>query len=81
MTISIGLIAQLIGWIGTIINTLSFQVKNTIHMVLLQALAGIVFGTHYLLLFHYRYLRQLVQERKDDPSLAPDHSEPPLDLL
>lgn len=50
MTISIGLIAQLIGWIGTIINTLSFQAKNTIHMVLLQALAGIVFGTHYLLL-------------------------------
>ena len=43
-------LAQVIGWIGTIVNTFSFQAKNTIHMVLLQALAGLIFGTHYLLL-------------------------------
>lgn len=48
MTISV--IAQIIGWTGTVVNTFSFQVKNTLRMVLFQALAGVIFGTHYLLL-------------------------------
>lgn len=48
--LSIPIIAQVVGWIGTIVNTLSFQAKNTIHMILMQALAGLIFGTHYLML-------------------------------
>ena len=50
MAISIGMLAQIIGWIGTIVNTISFQAKNTIHMILMQASAGIIFGIHYILL-------------------------------
>ena len=42
--------AQLIGWIGTVVNTAAFQIKNTKYMILRQALAGVIFGTHYLLL-------------------------------
>ena len=40
--LSIPIIAQVVGWIGTIVNTLSFQTKNTIHMILMQALAGLI---------------------------------------
>ena len=50
MDISFSLIVQLIGWIGTFVTTIAFQAKNTLHMVLLQALAGIIFGIHYVLL-------------------------------
>lgn len=48
--LSTPIIAQVVGWIGTIVNTLSFQAKTTIHMILMQALAGLIFGTHYLML-------------------------------
>ncbi|MBR0398626.1 MAG: YgjV family protein [Eubacterium sp.] len=44
------LIAQIIGWVGTVVNTAAFQIKNTKGMILMQALAGVIFGTHYLLL-------------------------------
>lgn len=44
------LLAQLIGWVGTAVNTCAFQIKNTKAMVLTQALAGLIFGVHYMLL-------------------------------
>ena len=50
MAVSVQIIAQAVGWIGTIVNAFSFQAKNTMHMILLQALAAFIFGTHYLLL-------------------------------
>ena len=47
---SVHFIVQIIGWVGTVVNTFSYQAKNTIQMVLLQALAGLIYGTHYMLL-------------------------------
>lgn len=42
--------AQIIGWIGFAVVLISFQVKDTIRMILLQGLSGILMGTHYVML-------------------------------
>ena len=44
---------QIIGFAATAVNTLAFQAKKARNMLLLQALAGVIFGIHYCLLGGY----------------------------